>query len=552
MPLVATCPLQVAKDYVNSARLALDTGTKQDIEAERREWHGAAMSFWAKRGDTCEGERRKKKPARIKSYAWLCSVEHQLRICTGIEGLMKFQIVAEAGSPLPPCPDRWAGVTINLDQGSDGWAALNFASYALHLNVLGLKDPAHRCWNDCCLAMKVCGVWPLMLAFIVVASCDHGPWQDSRWYTESVEAARTYEQLAGPGGCPIFEQLFPKICRDKGLSSEGASEELKADIFGDIRAAFAKKLPKVASSRWFAVCDALSVMDELWHSRLAILLYISINGGWMRGHGEKMFRMSEVLGGEASNADEGGRQATGRDTDDVRHLKKQCANNLHFCCELLLESDYQSLLRGLCGLLDPVRADHGLHLQDNRSCGAGLEYYILQASGACMQPLREVLAFLSDHSFWDKVGVWCDGPVPPVASALEARTCNDNELVSKLADFAIVLVGIRLREVLYHTRGWPGSFPAMLNPELGDGVLERLRQDLGLYERLVRPKVGAFWKQVNKRSSFNLMCVRQACRGRQGAALRDAEIPIRSYSELWVPGASLRTCIGWCVLESFS
>lgn len=109
------------------------------------------------------------------------------------------------------------------------------------------------------------------------------------------------------------------------------------------------------------MCVALAEMDELWHSRLTVLLYISINEGWIRGSSEKLFKMSEVLGGEASNADEGARQPTGRDSDDVRHLKKQCANNLRFCCEVLLGSDYQSLLRGLCCLLDLVRADHGLH-----------------------------------------------------------------------------------------------------------------------------------------------------------------------------------------------
>lgn len=203
----------------------------------------------------------------------------------------------------------------------------------------------------------------------------------------------------------------------------------------------------------------------------------------------------------------------------MRALKRQCANNLHFCCEVLLESDYQSLIRGLCGLLGLVREEHGRHLQDNRSCGAGLEYYILQASGACMQPLREVLFLLQDHSFWDNVGIWCAGPVSSVASSVEAQTCNDNELVAKLADFAINLVGIRLREVLHHTRGWPGSFPALSCPDIGDGVLERLRDDLSLYEHSVRPKVGAFWNQVNKRTCFNLMCVRQVGCGIQGACI---------------------------------
>lgn len=53
--------------------------------------------------------------------------------------------------------------------------------------------------------------------------------------------------------------------------------------------------------------------------------------------------------------------------------------------------------------------------------------------------------------------------IPPVVSAVEARTCNDNELVSKLADFAINLVGIRLREVLYH-KGMAWLFPGNLEP----------------------------------------------------------------------------------------
>jgi hypothetical protein len=487
--------------------MALKTGTKEDIDAARRGWVDKALAFCLEKTGEDSTTENKTKLHRMKSFAWLVAAEYQMKQCCGISGWLHFQTRKLPSDPFPASPGKWPSITILSDQGSDGVCAQNFLAYHLGINILILKDTAHRVWNDTCLALKECRLWFVIIAFNAVCCCDHGPWQDSRWYTEACEAASAYDKLCSPEMCPIFEQNFEKIVLDLQPHDSFMDTSDPSIVFASIKEAWSQKLPKVATSRWFAIFDALETLDSRWHRRLVTLLFICLSEGWMGQKTARSVKLSEALAGAACSDD--GPKSTSKESTELKALKQHCQNNLHFCCSLLLDDDYQSLLRGLRAVVAPIRLHHGMALKYNRSTAMVVAWYIDQSSGACLKPLQDVIKVLRSREMWSQLGLWCNGKLPHDAATVDAKTINDNELMTKVIEFAKALVSRRMREVTWATRGWPGSFPALLNSDLAQGALHRLRDDYMLYAREVKTKIGASWNMVKKRSVFHYVCVQQ-------------------------------------------
>ena len=144
---------------------------------------------------------------------------HCLQLLAG-RSLLDYQIIKAPGDPYPADPASWPSLTISIDQGTDGFCAINFLQSHLHCNIFPIHDASHRVWNDAQLALQDCKLWSLMLAFNIACNCDHGPWSDARFYSEAVESTETYLAMTSAGQCPLFQMLLPKILADKGLSSD--------------------------------------------------------------------------------------------------------------------------------------------------------------------------------------------------------------------------------------------------------------------------------------------------------------------------------------------
>ena len=196
----------------------------------------------------------------MKAYLWLAQTEKMLQAGCGIKDWGHFQIVRPGEDEYPSSPSSWPSCTVHVDQGLDGWAAGNFLMPHFRCNVMILKDPAHRCWNDVQLAFEDSNNWAFMLGMIAVFSCDHGPWAENRFYTEAAEAAHQYCKVASPG-CAILADLYPKILADQGLAFDGF-ESTEQEVSQSLQVAYRAKLPKVATSRWFQIFDCLGVLDQ--------------------------------------------------------------------------------------------------------------------------------------------------------------------------------------------------------------------------------------------------------------------------------------------------
>lgn len=87
---------QVARDYLPSARLAIDSKDEAAIDEERASWVDQAKKFWAQLDDGDDQPHSNGKFKRVKAYSFLYTMEHLLRVCAGLGGLLDFQIVQDA------------------------------------------------------------------------------------------------------------------------------------------------------------------------------------------------------------------------------------------------------------------------------------------------------------------------------------------------------------------------------------------------------------------------------------------------------------------------
>ena len=306
-------------------------------------------------------------------------------------------------------------------------------------------------------------------------------------------------------GCSIFEQFYPRILEERGLEEDGAQENSVRDVFSSLPQAFRKKLPKVATSRWFQIFDRVESLVCIWHQRLVVLLYMCISAGWIKADGWNGWQQMEL----ATQAPEE-KQATGQDTEDMRAMRASCKNTLHFCATMLLEVDNKLQLRGLCQVPGPLREAFGQMLHSCRSCSATLHFYMSECSGQCFTPSLAIAEVMSAAACWAKVGLWIEGDLPAGACSTHPRVLGENELVQKTIHFGMLLVGRRLGQCAWHTLGFPGCFPMLLIPEFAQTALDRLRARWELWEHCIKVRPGSFWGLVRKRSYFNMMVVRQA------------------------------------------
>lgn len=468
------------------------------------------MSYWvAHSAADCDDEdSNPKKLKRVKSFQWLVVTESMLKHVFGVrKGWLDFHIREKPEDPLPPNPRSWPSISVVIDQGPDGWCAGNFLVNHMGVNACILKDGSRRGWNDVCLALKGSKQWFLVLAFAVVCNCDHGPWRDSRWYTESKEAAETYLQVASATSCPLFQEFYPQLLNDKGDSLANSDDELLESTWKQIPEAFATKLPKLSRSRWFGIFDSVDELHSIWHSRLLVLLFICLSEGWVQNSKLKTAKLQAKMNNAfASDMD---KEPTGKESEEIRVLKRSCQNNLHFCATLLGDIDHQRILRGLVTVAGPIRLVLGTKLRNIRSVDGTLKHYKIESRGCGMTPLNAVVKDLLSKGLSHNMGISFESPKDFDFDVEHPRVLSDFDVPGKVADFVCRLLSLRLKEVFWHTDGYPGSFAKQADPELAQGALQTLERDCDIWMNDVASMTGPYWNKYKKRSVFHTMAVQQ-------------------------------------------
>lgn len=127
-----------------------------------------------------------------------------------------------------------------------------------------------------------------------------------------------------------------------------------------------------------------------------------------------------------------------------------------------------------------------------------------------MKPLCETIAMLGDVGFWGRIGLWVPGSPPPATDPEHPATLVDCDLAAKVFSFGVSLVSRRLRSVLWHCKGFPGSSPLLLEPKAAPAKLMEMRDLFRISHNDVAKQKGAFWNKFRDRSCLDSATVAQA------------------------------------------
>lgn len=253
-------------------------------------------------------------------------------------------------------------------------------------------------------------------------------------------------------------------------------------------------------------------MDELlklWHSKLLHLLYLAIALGWV---GTPQWQAAnEVVRSRLQVGSTGdvAKQTTQSERDEVKRLRLSCKNAMQFGMTLLMEDSLRCVFRGVVELIKPIRAWHGQALTGAKSMAGALQWYLTQARGGVLEPLCEVATKLTESHFWEQVGLWVPGPVPPTTDPDHPAALAECDCAAKVFRFGVALMGRRLRTVLWHLEGFPGSFVQVLDPDMAGEKLRAVKDLYSIWQDDVKKQKGAFWNKFRDRSVFQTASVAQ-------------------------------------------
>lgn len=178
-------------------------------------------------------------------------------------------------------------LAIGMDLGSDGVSAAHALQYFWSMNVECVPDPAHGSNRSVVQALRGCGVYPLILLWMIHVNLMFGPdREDGRYQQFRDHLCRMYSELS-PHQSPLFTQLAPRIVDAfKRLGHEfsgNVSEGQEAWGLLRERAAFLKEGKRASMCRFQAISGSLNSSVALWPIHLLERSYVAIEEDFLHG-----------------------------------------------------------------------------------------------------------------------------------------------------------------------------------------------------------------------------------------------------------------------------
>ena len=205
--------------------------------------------------------------------------------------------------------------------------------------------------------------------------------------------------------------------------------------------------------------------------------------------------------------------STAVDKEDVRSIKKNCKNGLHFCCPVLLDPDLKRLVSGCLNILKPFRELHTQQSKMLRSAEEALEWYKRRSLGQGVNVLAAAADKSRDAVLLQEAGLWRGGNLPhglrrEDLSTQHPTVAGEDQVARYLGNLIANLIKHCSRSMMFHTHGWPGRLCAILDAEEGQRVLDVLRSDYETWLR-VSTLTYALWVQFKKRYPFNMIAMKR-------------------------------------------
>ena len=476
-----------------------------DLADYKGEWLAMATEF-LRGGGGGDGQARKRTWYRKKTYRWLVASDNMLRNTLG-KGWQAWSVdtkhVDETSTCTPKETHLRPVVTLTIDQGGDGWAGAHFLQEVLHVNVLLLNDFSHKVWNDVELSLHHSDLWKSCLLGIVMLNADHGPWGNAKWYEEAQSGVQEYLRVASTS-CPLFQTHLPNILHECEEPHMWRDEAFVANIFASLPDAVARKFPKVGMSRWFQFFDSMEQYLRVWSQRQLIYQFVCLQLDMWKGGSVRALKLPLAKGVE----EELEKTATCDDREAVRKLRKSCANTLQFVTCLLADLFFWALNKGMCLIVQPLRAWYGKGNKRNRSASESLEHFMAMSAGAGVAPLQDMWSVLQSRTLLQQLGLHLDRPPAGVGEITVDHPLvhEENALLAKLYTFTREVVQRRCKSDSWHQVGVPGCFPGFLLDLRGAEFMDRFRDTTKAW-REARSQDDRFWKKLCDRSPMRLPLV---------------------------------------------
>ena len=467
--------------------------------------------FWCKR--RAEGGKvswRPKKKHRVSACHWAMNVDNQIKISLGLNGLKAFV----------PSDKRdwtsWRHMNVAIDQGGDGLSACNWLM-AMGCCLTIWCDFSHGANNDINGAIKELGLWSFWLLMLVTLNVPHGPWDDDVRNAQAKEGWEETKKHYTARSAVLFQDHLPHMVDEmKPLLAKcdftGPIEEQIWMMTSD-EPALTKKGTKKKNARFLDVLRGLRELLPLWSLKLMQYEHVCIELGMVSE--KQMDKLS--LSVDVSESDHKSTAPSVLTLDD-KIVRGTCQNALVIACAMLGIHSHKHLINIIVNVCKPVEAWHSEQNKQLRSEASSAKWILDQLEGDFFKHVNDTILTMQDPLVLAECGIAQNDDGDDNCFMM-----HQNELSSKLGDFALLLASKRVQRTLWFVSGLPHRLPLVLSKKTGVPlqVLKEFKRDYQCHNECIVaaktiPAAANFVRRsVFKRKSVDLhvkaMLVSLAC-----------------------------------------
>ena len=304
-----------------------------------------------------------------------------------------------------------------LDMGSTGWPAKHAAYCGWHMRGSFGFDPAHRRHDNLLNAMAAAGLGLMKLECLVVQTFTSGPFHQDGNFRKLEEATREWVDNFDESD-PLFQTLYPRICRDMGggrLPPEYGSAAHMAEVF--------KSLPGIVSqcvyglntkmNRWFQLLKRHRTMKQSWSVALAAGMYACIQAGHFRSVHDSPLLQHQLPNANAAAAvalaagEPAARcsRSVKWSNEELKKLRSSCSTGFHLATTILCMDETRAVMTGVAAIARPIEEEHALAITAMKTRMGTKAWRCRQASGAVSAPMLQAWAALCDQGTLLDVGL---------------------------------------------------------------------------------------------------------------------------------------------------
>ena len=433
--------------------------------------------------------------------------DSSIRQFTETQGWLYFQQPADEDAR-DPDPTTWPVIKLNIDEGSDGLAAVMFLAMELHINVDYSPDSAnHGLHNDanltdCDLGMKVNSAM-----FCQAANLAHSPYNTGQRLEESVDALTEFFNVHDHTCC-LLQANLQDILDERGEGYRISEETIAMAVWDEVRhdPKLCERAAKMSGGRFMQPVAKAVNMCPVWTiTKLRWIVYAlatnQLDRARMEEYSNRVAAMT--LARTADGQCPGLRAQSKRDDDSMARIGQ---NLLQKTIYLLEGEDVKVFINAKAVVMGTWLEWRGNHARGCQSVEGAREWLINELVGGFHEYITKSLDVFDNCASLERIGI--ETTLPRITEADHPHITQQNCHAAVTGKMCVRFVFHRWKRSLHQLVGWPG-FGVLLSVEaVRDQVMAVLKSDWENYNG-VKGHGGSFCQTVVRRSVFAWVSVQQ-------------------------------------------